>query len=535
MRIQGHMTKRGLTIAALSLGLFTATVSHAGGGGAFNGGGGGDASPDFPINRAVLNASASEAKQLLPFVIRPFESATFPAWSTGQSNEFATQKPDLYPKLFGKAYDPQTIYDIIPTVSFDLPPTGACIDPKTGELKDASAYIKNGQRVVCLSTERLAQKITFGTSRIRVTALIAHEVSHFLRTSEDEATSIQTYLESYLSNQTLYQARNSSHELVENFTDLERSLINTRNEFSQGNDHFITCSHLGRLTGKLQQVQNEQSKQVSQGYSLFDLRDQFSLIGLLLQAGVLEGYCVNNAFQEQMYGATFKGRPSIPLREFLKSTELKDDGELLDPQVKVHRVKFGDAKAAIAQVDEITKMVRKLLTSAKTAKQALVNTQGKSDVPVIACRPQHGYACVDHPGLYEEQKFDVQQDVSIALDGATYFVDGKKTRWDDLAGREGQSFCTMAVATDGMTPGYPRLLPKTLIQNDGSVIVPANLTPYKITSISWYVSLVFIGAKYNGEKLGLAIDCGVIRNRKIENETSLDAILRHFNGIITKL
>lgn len=151
----------------LTFSLGASTGFAKGGAGSF--GGGGNSDEDTPVSFADFQAQSRTAIEILPAVFRRLEVS-------------APASRELYAKLFTGG----AVYAVIPQVQWSIEEHKPCFSPE-GEVRDASAKTEGGRRTVCLSYARLAPQLNSANAASKITSLLAHEVSHLVDASEDEA------------------------------------------------------------------------------------------------------------------------------------------------------------------------------------------------------------------------------------------------------------------------------------------------------------------------------------------------------------
>lgn len=159
----------------LLLSIFS-TTAQAGG---ISGGGGGTTSP-VPVAPAVIEKA-----------IKDYGGPMLLAWVKGAERSYRntpTEKKRSHPfvKLFA---GPVTIYDVIAQAKVELRYHTPCYDrdglPRDGSVESG---VPGG---VCLSPFTMAPKLGETTVNEETLALLLHELSHQLGTTEEEATAIQ--------------------------------------------------------------------------------------------------------------------------------------------------------------------------------------------------------------------------------------------------------------------------------------------------------------------------------------------------------
>ncbi len=207
-----------LTLSALLL----STGSQAGEGGV-NGGGGGTL-PAEPISTYDVLRIVQKAKKTLdPFV--KYQIFNYDR-SSHESYEL---------KLYGGS---TTLWDILQNTNIEIELNNACHDAYGKEV-DASIHAQQ-QNSICLSAFRIAPKLIKERAETEILALILHELSHKLGTTEKEAQAFQKSAAYYLSSEV---AKISSEQFVKNAQvsseRLQNLLRQINNDFSNLNDQEL--------------------------------------------------------------------------------------------------------------------------------------------------------------------------------------------------------------------------------------------------------------------------------------------------------
>jgi len=151
-----------------------------GGPGAFAGGvdgGGGNTRPGQPVTEAELRQVLDQGRSMVIFLMNSYSSA-----ATGK-------RPQPLPvKLFA---GPVSMLDRLRAVDVTLVTAGPCLD-EAGNPVDGSASQR--KQTVCLSLPRLLEKLNRDNLRNQTLALVAHEYSHLVGTTESEAEELQEYV-----------------------------------------------------------------------------------------------------------------------------------------------------------------------------------------------------------------------------------------------------------------------------------------------------------------------------------------------------
>jgi hypothetical protein len=140
-------------------------------------GGGGGTIPSQSVSESDILAAIQQARPMVEVHLRGIE-----AFRLGGSERHAA---DL--KLFSQG---DYIYKLLDEVKVETPLNQPCYD-LDGNPKDGS--IKLGDpSTICISVANLKDKLNADNFETETAALILHEITHLLETSEDEAAYIQT-------------------------------------------------------------------------------------------------------------------------------------------------------------------------------------------------------------------------------------------------------------------------------------------------------------------------------------------------------
>lgn len=171
--LSAQLFDKRTAFAALVLAFSLGTSTGFGKGGAGSFGGGGNSDEDTPVRFADFLTQSRRALEILPAVFRRLEVD-------------APVSRELYAKLFTQG----AVYAVIPQVQWHIEEHQPCFSPE-GEARDASAKTEGVRRTVCLSYARLAPQLNSANAASKITSLLAHEVSHLVDASEDEAVLLE--------------------------------------------------------------------------------------------------------------------------------------------------------------------------------------------------------------------------------------------------------------------------------------------------------------------------------------------------------
>ena len=174
---------------AISVTAFVTIVSLSsfalGNGGVSNGavsGGGGGTLPANPVSIFDIERIIKDSKQDLRLHIKKLQSFVTPRLASSAET-----------KVFLGA---KTLFEVLEETGVEIRYYESCRDAQGNEV-DGSIYAKE-QSDICISAQRIAPKLIAERARTETLALIIHELSHKLGTTEDEAVELQQASAYYL-------------------------------------------------------------------------------------------------------------------------------------------------------------------------------------------------------------------------------------------------------------------------------------------------------------------------------------------------
>lgn len=171
------------TILVLQIGCTpSASVTDAQGG--VDGGGGGTL-PAKPLDDYEFEKVIATAKRDLGLFVKQ---------SMRRATRFSTQHSVIDKKLYG---GPKTLWDVLQTTDLEILYDRPCRDAN-GQPRDGSIHASK-PNTVCLSAFTIGPKTIQERAKVEIYALILHELSHFLGTTEPEAQEFQNDAAFYLS------------------------------------------------------------------------------------------------------------------------------------------------------------------------------------------------------------------------------------------------------------------------------------------------------------------------------------------------
>jgi len=166
------------SLLAVLLGIFGSQSSYGGG----VDGGGGNTRPLHPVTEKQVREVLNEGRPLIIFLLNNYSNA---------NHENADP---LVQKLFR---GPVSLLDRLRRIDVTLETNGPCFD-SAGNAVDGSASQVN--QTVCISLPRLTSKLSLETLKSQALALVAHEYSHLIGTTEAEAEELQEHVSRVLLN-----------------------------------------------------------------------------------------------------------------------------------------------------------------------------------------------------------------------------------------------------------------------------------------------------------------------------------------------
>lgn len=220
-------------------------------------GGGGNTRPGRPITEADVREVLIKGRSMVIFLMNSYSQH-----ATGKSPE------PLPVKLFA---GPVSMLERLRSVNVTLASKGPCFDDK-GNAVDGSA--SQAKQTVCISLPRLLEKLNRESLRNQTLALVAHEYSHLVGTSEAEAEQLQDYVLETLLNRDageIYAAASAAQYALDDWVPY---LAERRGKLSE-----VGWKKLDELLQNLHQAYNK--LYASRGY--FSLTDGFGDGFLLIE------------------------------------------------------------------------------------------------------------------------------------------------------------------------------------------------------------------------------------------------------------
>ena len=219
-------------------------------------------------------------------------------------------------KLF---HGSKNIYQALAEAQFNVLNNGACIDTEGKEV-DASA---KDAPSICFSLDRLANKLTTDSLQSEILAIVIHEVSHMVGTTEVEAITLQQAVKNSLANDPFTKIPNLVQAYKAQVSLTIASLAYLRDQYGQLQNEEICSSLLflgPLLTDILWKNVNSMSDVEKNGISYSSPKYMGYVQGTSLKSLNTWTFCMNRlptfkGFNESVL-AGFKGRNEMSAAEF---------------------------------------------------------------------------------------------------------------------------------------------------------------------------------------------------------------------------
>lgn len=227
---------------------------------------GGGTVPSNPATQQDIKIEISQSKTTLSLLFNNLATS----YKAGTA-------PGYYSKLFG---GPKTIFDVIQSAQIELKQVGPCIDPNTGDEVDGSAPGSNNNSI-CLSLDRLTQKLSKDNVYTQTLGLIAHEFSHLVGANESEADEIQKLVVDNLRYTTTLQALNMVMSMRVYVETSQEQLMQISDNLNQWN--------LTQLTEEVGKIYQGPATSILWPFNVFTPEMHLSFKAIGIKAEVLYG------------------------------------------------------------------------------------------------------------------------------------------------------------------------------------------------------------------------------------------------------
>lgn len=303
---------------AITILLISEILYASGNTGGMDGGGGGTL-PAQPASVYQVQEIATEAKPTLLYLFNGYE------W-----REKYDQNNSLYKKLFdGPRKVQEVLKDLRLEVRLDKPcytSAGTEVDGSIYGIKDLS---------ICLSAQRISQKVDRAVAEREVIALLMHEVSHFMGATEAEATELQQDTSWWILNSKPDAGLDGDR--IRRDLDRFESHLDSVLEGIEAGDLSLVGKRLAESLGMLSQWESLTN---SSPYKLFESREEQYQDLLRYQLIWANNYVeslipgADQAWAIEQYNKVFNGR-----EYFIAHEEFALDKDHFYRDEKIHRLK----------------------------------------------------------------------------------------------------------------------------------------------------------------------------------------------------
>lgn len=343
MKIQSLFQKLG---SALALTMVVAGLAHApnvsaaGLGGV--GDGGGNAIPEDAVSEGLIQDWLSHAKEPTRYALHQLEMTLGMLRKDKSQQVYQVDYNALYQKLFeGK----KTVYQALDEAVFAPILVGGCEGIDTPLDKDANS-LKNAPNI-CFSLENLSYKLHEFSGKPQLIALIAHEVSHMVGATEDEAVMIQNMIQSSVSS----SAFDSASELGQSFrANLSTAIDDAKTELGSPKK-YCESVQFNAMTSTTMQLMNTVSDNISQlGMIVPTQQGLGHLYATLIKSVNLLNACAGRESDPRIV-ALFKDRKQVTVRQYGTALGYTDWDQY--PDVIVRRVNPKDEKTVRQELKDV--------------------------------------------------------------------------------------------------------------------------------------------------------------------------------------
>ncbi len=326
-------------------------LNNVGGGADTGGGNAMDSRRIYPEDIVPL---ITNAKFPILYMLRRLEFMSLSLKIEGDSGEFLS----LLQKLFKGN---KTIFTALHEVELVPLKKGPCLDSLGNEV-DASA--KNAPQI-CFSLERLAARLNGDSLEKEILAIIIHEISHTIGTTEREAV----YLQNIIRHSTASDAYTKIPMLVETYgRKLKEASENATfilNGLSNARSVQI-CSGLTMIMTTQVELFQKNMNSLQDGIAFSASREIWGLNAALLKGLNLMSYCQEGEFNDaKRLQSIFNGHQKVPVSEYYRKiypTTLHNYGVIPPlPNIFVRSLQPGDLNSLKIELQDILDLIQDAL------------------------------------------------------------------------------------------------------------------------------------------------------------------------------
>lgn len=263
------------------------------------------------------------------FVLRSMDSAE------GVSPADSAKYKAIYQKLFGQE---RTVYQALDEAVFAPIPAGGCAGVDTTVDTDANS-LKDPPNV-CFSLENLSAKFHEKSGKPELIALVAHEVSHMVGATEDEAVLIQLMIQSMVSSAAFDLVAEVKSDFKQTLTDI----LDSTKELQRTHGAVQACTMLMAVQLQMGDVLNAFATNISSlGISVMQAKELGSFYAAYAKVVNLRvASCPTDKISRGQMRAIFNGKKQVTVRQILEG--LGNSKSDIYPDDMVRWVKPGDRK-----------------------------------------------------------------------------------------------------------------------------------------------------------------------------------------------
>jgi len=213
-------------------------------------GNGGDVIEENPVSVAYVQNIIPDARLFILMWLHGLEGQMFLNNGLKGSNPRQLPIPTGANKLFSTEFTQPKVYDKMRELKINFKTQSACGSGGINETDGSTSSDKPNE--ICISGFSLARKLNDGNAKVQVEALIIHEISHLLGTTEEEAKAIQSqYIEDmrYVSKESIVKYANKVIEVI----DTSKSYY-FQEMMSVATDYDKLCNWIYTVRGELDQI-----------------------------------------------------------------------------------------------------------------------------------------------------------------------------------------------------------------------------------------------------------------------------------------
>lgn len=201
-------------------------------------GNGGDTSNSKPITITEVESIIKSSSNVLKNIFYALDLKT---------NDFNSNNPLYFNRLFSNK---SKLISVLATAAIDIKAIDNCYDNDQAP-KDGSVDLESSR--ICISSKRIQDKVNDHDAYVKITGLVAHELSHLAGTNEEEADDFQTRIEAILKN-TTFEQWNNFNNITRDRIDFINFLYFSLNQEIQEKNWKTACKTASSIEENLQEL-----------------------------------------------------------------------------------------------------------------------------------------------------------------------------------------------------------------------------------------------------------------------------------------